>query len=354
AAPEARRLTADGRLPTGAAFLAYVAAHLTLADHGQPCASAAPPRMVGAAAGYLRAELAFACADGKALAITSTVLADKVPGHLHFAQIHRTDGAFAEDVLSTDQPTAAIAAAGQGPLATAGLFAFIGMGMMHIFTGVDHMSFLVGLVLLSRRLRDLLFVVTGFTLGHSLTLALAVTGLIRPHAEYIDALVALTIALIGAENASAAAGRPATVALAAAGGLLAMAGLRLAGIGTLPPLLLAGMGLFAPSYILLSAQLADAGRVRLVVTLVFGLIHGFGFAADLLENRLPAARLAEILLGFNLGVELAQLAIVSALVTGTAWLVRHGRALPRALVADAGAAGLVGLGTFWFIARSFA
>ena len=58
------------------------------------------------------------------------------------------------------------------------------MGMMHIFTGVDHMSFLVGLVLISRRLRDLVFVVTGFTIGHSLTLALAVTGVIRPHAEY--------------------------------------------------------------------------------------------------------------------------------------------------------------------------
>ena len=79
---------------------------------------------------------------------------------------------------------------------------------MHIFTGVDHMSFLLGLVLISRRLRDLVFVVTGFTIGHSLTLALAVTGVIRPHAEYIDALVALTIALIGAENIAVQTQRP--------------------------------------------------------------------------------------------------------------------------------------------------
>src|SRR6202035_575604 len=70
----------------------------------------------------------------------------------------------------------------------------------HIFTGVDHMSFMLGLVPISRRVRDLLFVVTGFTIGHSLTLALAVTGTLRPHPEFIDALVAFTIAMIGAEN----------------------------------------------------------------------------------------------------------------------------------------------------------
>ena len=49
------------------------------------------------------------------------------------------------------------------------------------------MSFLLGLVLISKRLRDLVFVVTGFTIGHRLTLDLAVTGILRPHAEYLDA-----------------------------------------------------------------------------------------------------------------------------------------------------------------------
>jgi hypothetical protein len=137
------------------------------------------------------------------------------------------------------------------------------------------------------------------------------------------------------------------------GALLLMTGLRLLGFGVLPPLLLLGAGLFASNYLLVSGHLRDAGRVRLIVTLVFGLIHGFGFAADLLESRLPAGRLAELLVGFNLGVEVGQLTLVLALTLATALLVRRGWALPRAIVTDVSAAGLVGLGTYWFVARSF-
>jgi len=117
-----------------------------------------------------------------------------------------------------------------GRLKSARFVEFIRMGMMHIFTGVDHMSFLLGLVLISRRLRDLVFVVTGFTLGHSLTLALAVTGVLRPHAEYIDALVALTIALIGAENIVVQTQKPRLVALAVGGSLALMAVLQWLGL----------------------------------------------------------------------------------------------------------------------------
>ena len=108
-------------------------------------------------------------------------------------------------------------------LQNAGFLQFVRMGIMHIFTGLDHMSFMLGLVLISRRVRDLLFVVTGFTLGHSLTLGLAVTGILRPNAQYIDALVALTIALIGAENIGDATHRPLPVALSLAGLLFLLA-----------------------------------------------------------------------------------------------------------------------------------
>jgi len=147
--------------------------------------------------------------------------------------------------------------------------------------------------------------------------------------------------------------RSGLVALWTGGALLLMTGLKLLGIGVLPPLLLLGAGLFASNYLLMSGHLRDAGRVRLVVTLVFGLIHGFGFAADLLESRLPAERLAELLVGFNLGVEIGQLTLVLALTITTAFLVRHRWALPRPIVADTAAAALVGLGTYWFVSRSF-
>jgi hypothetical protein len=277
-----------------------------------------------------------------------------VPTHIHFAQIQKPDGDFVEQLITNADRGIDLDEAGGRNLDNAGLGQFIAMGIMHILTGADHMSFLVGLVLISRRLRDLLFVVTGFTIGHSLTLALAVTGIIRPHAEFIDALVAMTIALVGAENVAVGSRRPGTVALWTGGLLMAMAALRLAGIGRLPPLLLIGTAIFAPCYLLLSGHLRDAGRVRLIVTLVFGLIHGFGFASDLLENRLPPAKLAQILVGFNLGVELGQLTIVLLLTGGAALLVRWKTSLPPALVNDVCAAALVAVGMFWFAQRSFA
>ena len=70
------------------------------------------------------------------------------------------------------------------------------------------------------------------------------TGILRPHAEYIDALVALTIAVIGAENIAVATHRPATVAVGVGLPLFAMTAVSFAGIGTLPPLLLFGAALF--------------------------------------------------------------------------------------------------------------
>ncbi|WP_174290891.1 HupE/UreJ family protein [Sphingomonas bacterium] len=351
---EVKRITPNGNRPSDAALIAYLAPRLGVTAADQSCKLAAPPRILAAAAGFRRAEFQYACPSAEGLHLIDKAFFELVSTHVNFAQIQRPNGDFAEQLITADQQGLDLASAEGGGLQSAGFLRFIEMGVLHIFTGVDHQSFLLGLVLISRRLRDLVFVVTGFTLGHSLTLALAVTGIIRPHAEFIDALVALTIMLIGAENVSVASGRPGTIALWTGGSLMVMAGLRLAGIGLLPPLLLIGSAIFAANYIMVSGHLRDAGRVRLVVTLVFGLIHGFGFAADLLESKLPPEKLAEILVGFNVGVEIGQLTIVLAL-TGLVILLRRVKlTLPRPIVVDVCAAGLVTVGTYWFMSRSFA
>ena len=126
-----------------------------------------------------------------------------MPSHTNFAQVQNAlTGEFTEQLITTEHRTVDVTGGEGSRLKSARFVEFIRMGMMHIFTGADHMSFLLGLVLISRRLRDLVFVVTGFTIGHCLTLALAVTGVLRPHAEYIDALVALTIASSGRRTSS--------------------------------------------------------------------------------------------------------------------------------------------------------
>jgi hypothetical protein len=351
---EVQRIGGGPAMPSDAAVEAYLAQRVYPSAGGRRCALVPPVTAPAAAPGFRKYDFTFRCPSARDLSITSRAFLDLVANHTNFAEIQdAATGAFAEQLITRDRQSVDVSGDGASRLRTASFLDFVGMGMMHIFTGVDHMSFLLGLVLISRRLRDLVFVVSGFTIGHSLTLALAVTGVVRPHAEYIDALVALTIVLIGAENIAEQTRKPLLIAAVLGGGLALMAAAAWAGLGELPALLLLGGGLFTSSYLMMSGRLADAGRFRMMITLVFGLIHGFGFASNLLEMQLPTERLGELLVGFNVGVEIGQLTLVLG-VAGAVWALRRARlALPRPITVDVAASFLVGLGVYWFVTRSF-
>jgi len=354
---EAKRLSPTGTdLPSRAEYSRYLGERLSVLNDHEPCERTAGPTPLNAVPGFLRDELEFTCPASDDLAIRSSVLVDIVPSHTNFARIQLDDRDFFEQLLTNEHREAEITGGeSHGTLQGAGILKFIEMGLMHIFTGIDHMAFMLGLVLISRRIKDLLLVVTGFTLGHSLTLALAVTGVLRPDAQFIDALVALTIVLIGAENVGDSSHRPLPVALGLGGLLLAMAFAKHLGVGiTLPTTLLIGGGMFAAGYLMFAGHLRDASRARLLITLVFGLIHGFGFAANLLEMRLPPERLTELLVGFNIGVEIGQLAVVLGALGIAALLVRVRLSVPRALFTDIAAAALIGQGLYWFLGRTVA
>ena len=352
---EIARLESEHQAPSDDQIKSYLSSRVYPIAAGTRCEVVPPIQTLSAAAGFRKYDFTFKCAASHNLQIHSAAFLDRVPSHTNFAQVQNAaTSELTEQLLTAEHQTVDVTGGEGGRLQSAGFGEFIRMGIMHIFTGVDHMSFLLGLVLISRRLRDLVFVVTGFTLGHSLTLALAVTGVLRPHAEYIDALVALTIALIGAENIVVQTRKPVPVALAAGGSLTLMALLGLLGFRGLPSLLLLGAGLFTANYLMISGRLRDAGRLRILITLVFGLIHGFGFAADLLQLQLPTQRLAELLVGFNLGVEIGQLTLVVGATVLVTALAKYKLALPRAIVVDVAATFLVALGVFWFVSRSYA
>ena len=350
---EAKRITADGDMPSVEQLGRYVADHVGALSGDQACKMAEGPRPVAAAPGYRRYEFAFECPDADNIKVSSSAFFELVESHTDFAQIQTDRGDFIEQLITKDQQTLDVSASAASPLQNAGFLEFMQMGVMHIFTGVDHMSFMLGLVLISRRVRDLLFVVTGFTLGHSLTLGLAVTGILRPEAQYIDALVALTIALIGAENLGDSTHKPLFVALAMGGIMFVMAlAQHLGAPVTMPMLLLIGGGIFSANYLMLTGHLRDAARVRLVMTLVFGLIHGFGFASNLLEMKLPSGRLVELLLGFNLGVEVGQVTVVMGAILVAYLMVKVRLGVPRPILTDIAASFLVGEGLYWFVGRT--
>jgi hypothetical protein len=230
---------------------------------------------------------------------------------------------------------------------------YLVLGVEHILGGIDHLAFLVALLLLVPNLRELIWVVTGFTIGHSITLTLAVLGHVTLEMWVIEALIGFTIALVAAENIAIRAGHRRLIAVAVAVVLLAMAFVSVSwGLG-LPLMTLAGLAIFTLAYMSFPADEFGVRSMRPALTLAFGMIHGFGFANVLVEIGLPDGQLAVVLAGFNIGVELGQIAVVAVLWWFLQWIIRSSVNWDFRPWLDTASAGLCGLGVYWFISRGF-
>lgn len=148
---------------------------------------------------------------------------------------------------------------------------YIMIGFDHIIPlGLDHILFILGIFLLSLRWRPLLAQVTMFTVAHTMTLGLAMSGVIHLPAAIVEPLIALSIAYIAIEN-------------------------------------------------LFSKQLA---KHRLVLVFAFGLLHGVGFAGALSDFGMPNDAFITALISFNIGVELGQLAVLAIAFSLTVWFMK--------------------------------
>jgi HupE / UreJ protein len=178
---------------------------------------------------------------------------------------------------------------------------FVFLGLEHILTGYDHLLFVLSLIALGGSLRYLLKVITAFTLAHSVTLALTTLGIIALPGRIIESGIALSIAYVAAEN-------------------------------------------------IFSRNKSDLERSRWIITFVFGLLHGMGFAGLLGEMNLSTSSLPVALVGFNLGVELGQLSVVIPAFLVLRWLERWkiGPQIRWSASAFAVVAGL-----YWFVERAF-
>src|SRR5262249_33495871 len=121
--------------------------------------------------------------------------------------------------------------------------AYVRLGIEHILIGVDHLAFLLALLLLCRRAREVMNMVTGFTLGHSLTLTLAVLGVVTPNVSVIEALIGFTIALVAAENVGVATGESIKIAVTAGVAFTMLLLLQLVSRSGLPVITLAGLAI---------------------------------------------------------------------------------------------------------------
>jgi hypothetical protein len=334
----------------------YLSDGLRLEAGGVPCPLVDGPRALAAPGERALLEWRVRCPAEGALAIESDLLREVAPSHLHFARLRAPDGGIRERVLAGAERSWLLpgqADASAGAEIGSSLLDYVWLGIEHITTGYDHLVFLLGLLLLARRASEVVTIVTGFTVAHSITLGLAALGRVRPDAAAVEALIGLSIALIAAENGWLLAGRRRLVPFAVIGVLGLAAAFAAAGYGAVPAATLLGLALFAACYFALLERAAQPLRLRFAIAFCFGLVHGFGFAGVLAEIALPQGRLLTALLGFNLGVELGQLAIVALVWPLLALLSRlwAGRA-HRALL-EVGTAAVCALGVFWWIERAF-
>jgi len=323
----------------------YLTERLRLFAGDTPCAVAGAPVRLDAPPERLVFEWRVDCPSEGDLSVRSDLLLDDAPSHLHFARVNRDGAPLLERVLSESERTWRLEST-QGT----NLPGYVLLGIDHILTGYDHLAFLLALLLIEASLWEVAKVVTGFTVGHSITLALAILGAIRPEAAAVEALIGLSIALVAGENLWLLGGRQRSVPWTIAAVLLALAVAATAGWGGVPALTLAGLALFALCYFQLLERVQNPARLRWGVAFLFGLIHGFGFAAILLEAHLPPARLVQALFGFNAGVELGQVAVVLLVWPLLVWNSRRARGR---LLVEATSAAVLALGTFWFVTRAY-
>ncbi len=184
----------------------------------------------------------------------------------------RADGASTIAVSLPGELVLTLAGDAQGPQHTNILLDYGKLGVEHIWLGIDHLLFVSCLIWIAGRPKRIFATITGFTIAHSVTLVLAALELVRVPAQTIEVLIALSIVFLAVELAK---GRRETI----------------------------------------------TWRYPIAVSMSFGLLHGFGFAAVLKEIGLPQEGLLGALFAFNVGIELGQLAFALALISVTMLLI---------------------------------
>ncbi len=230
------------------------------------------------------------------LVLEVRVFEDFGPRHKNLAKI-----IFGEDliqgVLTADAPRQRFVFSGEGVPMWAQIRQFVWLGMEHIFIGYDHILFLMGLIVIGGRFVNLVKIVTSFTIAHSITLVLAALQVVLIPSRVVESVIALSIVYIAAEN-----------------------------------------------------FLIKDNNQRWMITGIFGLMHGFGFANVLTELGLPTRGLVPSLLSFNVGVEIGQVVIVAFIyplvlaASRTRWQRQVVYGLSSIILA---------LGLLWFVERAF-
>jgi hydrogenase/urease accessory protein HupE len=298
--PPDRLLDLSEMGPHGNALVALLGSRLQIAAGGRKLTDgvwSAPEPLPDRQS--IRLHVHYAMSGSLGSVTVTAILFPYDPAHQTFLNFYEGNALTSQAILDRNHPQLEyFRGTGRGVFAVIGKF--VAAGIHHILIGPDHLLFLIGLLLLGGSIRQLLLIVSSFTVAHSVTLSLASLNLVAPPARIIEPAIALSIVYVGVDNLMVGRGRD----------------------------------------------------VRAWIAFAFGFIHGFGFANVLRDMNLPSRALGWSLFSFNLGVEIGQLLFVVIVASALMALRSRNEAASRRL-AFAGSLVVIVAGAFWFVQRIF-
>ena len=362
------------RIPIGAGreisladhFVSYLKDKVFVKTVDGSCAGVIPGRLQGAAPGYFRVAFEYQCPVDNGIVLAIPAFHDFMEGHIHIAHIEYVDTKDLYQLVFNKSRTERNIVS---PAVTSGLEEeiaagpqsgweivkeFVALGVGHVLSGMDHLAFLLMLLFIAVRPLKVIVIVTGFTIGHSISLCLAYFHIVSVDQAANEALIGFTVLLVTVEYVARQTGMTAGYGIIGSIILMALGCVSVVtGNSAVPALLFVTLALFTLCYFMLLANLKDFSYLSTaMITMMFGFIHGFGFAGNLNEMKINDSSALFPLLGFNVGVELGQLSFI-LFVGATAYMLTRLKlqtvrlSLPFLVVPL-----LSGLGTYWFIQRS--
>ena len=291
-------------------FKIYLSQHLKVTSEGKSCSLVDEIKELNSQEGSLNLSLNFECPSNKEIKIINNALFNLVQSHIHIARIYIDNNLYTEKALFFNDQSIDLNEEKENNSFSNSFYKFFSLGLDHILSGYDHLLFILGLLLLVTNLKRLLLVITGFTIGHSLTLSLSVINIIQVKSSLVEALIGYTIMFVGLEYLYKENNdhRVSMIFITTLSLLLLIFGNLIN--PNFPYFLILGILLFSLGYFYLLKNLNSENNLLSIVTIIFGLIHGFGFGGFLLGSKISSENIFSGLLGFNLGVEVGQIIFV--------------------------------------------
>ena len=291
-------------------FKIYLSQHLKVTSEGKSCSLVDEIKELNSQEGSLNLSLNFECPSNKEIKIINNALFNLVQSHIHIARIYIDNNLYTEKALFFNDQSIDLNEEKENNSFSNSFYKFFSLGLDHILSGYDHLLFILGLLLLVTNLKRLLLVITGFTIGHSLTLSLSVINIIQVKSSLVEALIGYTIMFVGLEYLYKENNdhRVSMIFITTLSLLLLIFGNLIN--PNFPYFLIFGILLFSLGYFYLLKNLNSENNLLSIITIIFGLIHGFGFGGFLLGSKISSENIFSGLLGFNLGVEVGQIIFV--------------------------------------------